>query len=97
VVDEDALYLALKEGRLAGAGLEVLTKHPPDPGNPLLKLDNAIFTPHCAGLTIDASRSLSNFCVKAIMDLFMGKIPEPPVNMLNPQVAETYVRAKRPA
>jgi len=47
-VDEPALIKALQQGWIAGAGLDVLETEPPDPGNPLLKMDNVILTPHVA-------------------------------------------------
>ncbi len=49
VVDEPALIAALQERRIAGAGLDVLAKEPPDPDNPLFALDNVLLTPHQAG------------------------------------------------
>jgi D-3-phosphoglycerate dehydrogenase len=48
VVDESGLIRALREGKLAGAGLDVQEKEPPDPDNPLLTMDNVILTPHVA-------------------------------------------------
>jgi glyoxylate reductase/D-3-phosphoglycerate dehydrogenase len=50
-VDEDALYTALKERRIAGAGLDVLKEEPPPPAHPLFALDEVIVTPHVAGPT----------------------------------------------
>lgn len=47
-VDESALIMALQQGWIAGAGLDVLEKEPPDPENPLLTMENVIFTPHVA-------------------------------------------------
>jgi D-3-phosphoglycerate dehydrogenase len=47
-VDEGALIKALQQGWIAGAGLDVLEKEPPDPENPLLAMENVIFTPHVA-------------------------------------------------
>lgn len=46
VIDEQALIRALKEKKIAGAGLDVFDPEPPSPDNPLLKMDNAIATPH---------------------------------------------------
>jgi len=54
VVDEKALYKALKEGWIAGAGLDVLEKEPIEPDNPLCNLDNVILTPHTASATEEA-------------------------------------------
>ncbi len=48
IIDEEALYRALKEGKIAGAGLDVLQQEPPAPENPLLTLENCIVTPHIA-------------------------------------------------
>jgi D-3-phosphoglycerate dehydrogenase len=47
-VDESALIEALQQGWIAGAGLDVLEKEPPGPENPLLTMENVIFTPHVA-------------------------------------------------
>jgi len=47
-VDETSLIKALQEGWIAGAGLDVLETEPPNPDNPLLKMDKVILTPHVA-------------------------------------------------
>ena len=49
LVDELALAEALDQGRLAGAGLDVLTQEPPEPGNPLLSAQNCVITPTSPG------------------------------------------------
>ena len=51
VIDEDALYAALKENRIFGAGLDVMVEEPPQPKHPLFSLQNVILTPHTAGPT----------------------------------------------
>ncbi|MFX0075781.1 MAG: NAD(P)-dependent oxidoreductase, partial [Candidatus Hermodarchaeota archaeon] len=50
-LDEEALYRALKKGKIAGAGLDVLNMEPPSLHNPLLRLDNVVATPHAASAT----------------------------------------------
>ena len=51
VVDEDALYAALKANKIFGAGLDVMVEEPPQPKHQLFSLPNVIFTPHSAGPT----------------------------------------------
>jgi phosphoglycerate dehydrogenase-like enzyme len=56
LVDEGAMYRALSEGRLGGAGLDVFAAEPVDPNNPLLKLPNVVATPHTSGTTYGTSK-----------------------------------------
>jgi phosphoglycerate dehydrogenase-like enzyme len=51
LVDEEALEIALREGRILGAGLDVLSQEPPPADHPILGLDNVVLTPHTAGPT----------------------------------------------
>jgi len=55
LVDEDALYIALRDGGIAGAGLDVFWKEPPERDNPLLGLPNVVLTSHCAGIFNDVA------------------------------------------
>jgi phosphoglycerate dehydrogenase-like enzyme len=56
IVDEDALADALRDGRLAAAGLDVFGAEPVPPDNPLLGLDNVVLTPHVTWYTVDTMR-----------------------------------------
>jgi phosphoglycerate dehydrogenase-like enzyme len=51
VVDEDALVDALREGRIAGAVLDVVAQEPLPPSSPLWELDNVLLSPHTAALS----------------------------------------------
>jgi D-3-phosphoglycerate dehydrogenase len=51
IIDEAALIDALREGEIAGAGLDVLEQEPPEPDNPLLSMENVVVTPHVASAT----------------------------------------------
>jgi phosphoglycerate dehydrogenase-like enzyme len=53
VVEEKALYQALRDEKIMGAGLDVMREEPPQPDHELFTLKNAIFSPHSAGPTWD--------------------------------------------
>jgi glycerate dehydrogenase len=63
LVDEGALADALKKGKIAGAGLDVLSQEPPSPDNPLLSAKNCIITPHIAWATLAARGRLMDTVV----------------------------------
>jgi phosphoglycerate dehydrogenase-like enzyme len=56
LVDETAMYKALLDGKLGGAGLDVFAKEPPDMNEPAFKLPNVVLTPHIAGVTDETAR-----------------------------------------
>jgi D-3-phosphoglycerate dehydrogenase len=82
VVDEAALFSALKEKKISGAALDVFAQEPPA-GSPLLALDNFIATPHMGGYTMEALNDTGMICVRSIMDVLKGAKP-PFLN--NPEV-----------
>lgn len=73
VVDEAALIHALQEGQIAGAGLDVLEQEPPQPDNPLLTMNNVMFTPHIGGNTIEASMRCSQILATTVLEALDGK------------------------
>lgn len=82
IVDEEALHQALKEGRIRGAALDVFAQEPPA-GNPLLKLDNVISTPHMAGYTREALVETGMICARAVVDIMHARRPQ---GVINPEV-----------
>lgn len=79
LVDEAALARALKEGRLAGAGVDVLSTEPPEPDNPLLHANNCVITPHCAWATRAARQRLLDITVTNVKSFQAGR----PQNVVN--------------
>lgn len=76
VVDETALFEALRQKRIAGAGLDVFEKEPVDPGNPLLKLENVVLSPHSAGTTWDTWFRRADFAYKNMKRVWDGQPPQ---------------------
>lgn len=75
IIDEAALLEALREGRLAGAGLDVFAEEPPAPDNALLHMDNVIATPHIAGMTFGTSRRRAAACADNVRRVATGLPP----------------------
>jgi glycerate dehydrogenase len=73
LVDEDALAVALNSGKLAGAGLDVLSVEPPPASNPLLRARNCIITPHLAWATKAARSRLMQAAVENVRAFLNGK------------------------
>lgn len=73
VVDEDALYDALKNGTLGGAALDVFEKEPAI-GNKLAELDNVILTPHIGAQTKEAQSLAANVIAEKIIQILRGVI-----------------------
>jgi D-3-phosphoglycerate dehydrogenase / 2-oxoglutarate reductase len=75
VVDEPALVDALRSGRLAGAGLDVMAAEPPAPDNPLFAMENVVLTPHSSSTTIEALDDLGRKVNAQIVQLLRGEWP----------------------
>ncbi len=73
IIDEKALHAALVAGKVAGAGLDVFDKEPPDNNNPLLKLPNVIKAPHMAGVTVEARRRMAVQAAQNVLSVFDGR------------------------
>jgi D-3-phosphoglycerate dehydrogenase len=85
LVDEEALYHALKSGRLFGAGLDVTDPEPPSSQNPLFGLDNVIFSPHIAAHSTTSMRNMAVFAAEQVVKVLKG---ERPTLIVNPEVLE---------
>ncbi len=83
VVDEAALVDALRERRIRGAVLDVYGEHPLPREHPLLGLENAVLTPHMAGITAESMQCMSVGAAHEVLRMLAG---ERPVNCANPEV-----------
>ncbi|MGE3875588.1 MAG: NAD(P)-dependent oxidoreductase [Parvibaculaceae bacterium] len=80
IVDQKALTKVLQERKIAGAGLDVLEQEPPDPGDPILKLDNVILAPHALCWTDQCFAGNGAADVKAVLEIQKGLEPRGIVN-----------------
>ncbi|MFQ3459142.1 hydroxyacid dehydrogenase [Bradyrhizobium sp. UFLA01-814] len=87
--DEKALEEALRDKRIAGAGLDVWDKEPPPPDHPLLQFDNVLASPHTAGVTREARINMGRIAAEQILDALDGRRPP---RIINPEVWPVYAR-----
>ena len=80
IIDENALYAALKSGRIAGAGLDVFVQEPPT-GSRLLELDNIIVTPHLGASTDEAQEKAGISVAKSVRLALAGDLVPDAVNV----------------
>ena len=85
LIDEAALYDALTDGGIAGAGLDVLEDNHPPSDHPLLGLDNIIITPHVAFFSQEATLELEQRAAREVAYVLTGRMPD---NLVNPAVME---------
>ncbi len=79
IINEEDLYQALKNGEIAGAGIDVFEKEPPTDSK-LLELDNVVLTPHTAAFTTEAMNNMNVEIVKQLIAWFRGETPQYTVN-----------------
>ncbi len=89
VVDQRALYDALKERRIAAAGLDVAETEPIPPDEPLLRLDNVVITPHVGSAGVATRRKMAEMTVESVLQALRGELPQ---HCINP---EALARRKR--
>lgn len=80
VVDENALYCALKAGEIKAAGLDVFEQEPISSNHPLLELENVICLPHIGSATVQTRTAMIELCLKNIANVLEEKTPLTPVN-----------------
>jgi lactate dehydrogenase-like 2-hydroxyacid dehydrogenase len=85
VVDDEALAAALREGRLAAAGLDVYEDEPKVHAS-LLALENAVLTPHIASSTRATREAMARLAMRNLSDVLEGRRP---AALLNPDVWDT--------
>jgi D-3-phosphoglycerate dehydrogenase len=85
IVSDRALYRALSEGWIMGAGVDDIEEEPakiPDwrPTNPLFSLDNIVITPHAAYYSEESMRTVRDFAAREVVRVLTGTAPLSPVN-----------------
>ncbi len=90
IINEESLYKALSENKIASAALDVYRQEPPSPDNPLLKLDNIVLTPHLGASTKEAQVNVAVEIAECIRDVLLKKALRNAVNFpsLEPEVME---------
>ncbi len=91
IVDEKALYKALKEGWIAGAALDVFEQEPTPTENPLLKLDNVVLAPHISSASHETRSKMAEMVAENLVAFFNGKAPP---NLVNPDVVKVRPLSK---
>lgn len=84
IVDEAALYDALKAETIAGAGIDPFVVEPATPDNPLFELDNILVSPHSAGVTVESMYRMGQVTAQNVVDCIDGKLD--PANVINTDV-----------
>jgi D-3-phosphoglycerate dehydrogenase / 2-oxoglutarate reductase len=94
LVDEGALYQAIKAGKIAGAALDVFEQEPPPANHPLLQLDEVIATPHLGASTTEAQEAVAITVAEQMRDYLLTGALRGAVNM--PVLGATELVALEP-
>ena len=86
--DEAALANAIRDGRIAGAGLDVWAQEPPSPNHPLMAFDNVLLSPHTAGVTHESRENIGLVAATQIMTVLDAQRPP---RLLNPDAWPRFV------
>ncbi len=92
LVDQDALYEALRSGSIAGAALDVTDPEPLRADSPLLALDNVVITPHIASASVATRSEMARLAAENLLASLAGDVND---NVVNPEIAADW-RAARP-
>ncbi|GGE40563.1 D-3-phosphoglycerate dehydrogenase [Pullulanibacillus camelliae] len=93
IIDELALYQAIKEGKVAGAAIDVFENEPPE-NHPLLTLPQVIATPHLGASTVEAQEKVARAVSEEILQIFNGEPAQHAVNL--PPISDQVRRALEP-
>ena len=88
IVDEEDLAQSLRDGKVAGAALDVFVDEPPPPDHPLLKMDQVIATPHLGASTDEAQLNVGIAVAEQVVDFLSGEVIRYAVNVpsVSPEV-----------
>ncbi len=91
VIDETALVEALQKKSIAGAMLDVYEHYRLEPDHPLLALENAVLTPHLAGMTQESRKRMGTTAAQETLRMLAGERPH---NFVNPEVWNRFLERK---
>ena len=91
VVEEAALVEALRKRTIAGAMLDVYEHYRLEPGHPLLSLENAVLTPHLAGMTQESRKRMGAAAAEETLRMLAGERPK---NFVNPEVWRKFLERR---
>src|SRR5690606_10911464 len=80
IIDQEALYEALRDGRIGGAALDVFAQEPLATDHPLLALENVVVSPHVGSATHETRTRMTDLAVDNLLAFFHGETPPASVN-----------------